>query len=530
MPVALVRSHNTGASVTAATTIAATVATADVPVDRLLVVWAGSRNAAAVTSLTKPGGETAAWTKVASFTHGSGSISGELWILKTTVVWPVGTTVTATFASSQQRRAIGLVEYSGVDTVLRGAAGTGTGANGQASASITTGLLAGDLVLAGASLAAGDFFDDIALDTDTTNGSWAEVSDSGSRTGFGDTTALNLSLQHKILTGSGTQTFNAIATNDHAGSPAPTYQSVGVAVVALRASNVAPNAPTLTSMVGGVTINRANTNRATWVFSDPNAGDSQSAYDLRYRLVGAGSWTNVHGAVPNQFYDFTAGALAAGDYEWQVSTTDSLGVQGPYSPSEFFTAGDAPAGPTITSPTNGSTVDASDGVTWSTANQDVYQVRRVADVAGAPDTGTIYYDSGEVTSTEARSAGLSFPVNGRAEHVQVRVKYAGLWSPWSTVAVDVSYTPPPVPLVVISSDPSTASLLFTITNPAPAGGDPAAAYNDIYVDDGTGEERKATLQPTNTPWRYWTPVSGRDYANSVRVIAVAANGTTSSSS
>jgi hypothetical protein len=330
-----------------------------------------------------------------------------------------------------------------------------------------------------------------------------------------------------VLTAAGAQTFNATATNDVGG---PTSgQDLGATVVALRNSNVAPNAPTLTSMAAGGTIDRANVNRASHAFSDPNAGDSQSAFDIRYRLVGSPTWTTVNVPLPNQFYDFPASSLAAGDYERQVRTYDALGVDGPWSASGFFTAADAPAGPTITSPTNGSTVDAVADLVWSTSDQDSYQWRRVADDAGSPDTDTIYADSGEVPNAETRSAPLAFAVNNRTEHLQVRVKFDSLWSEWVSVAVDVSYTPPPVPEVVLSADPATASLLVMITNPAPEDDDPAAAYNDIYIDDGSGEERKAMQQPANTPWRYWTPVSGRDYAGAVRVVAVAANGTSSSS-
>lgn len=54
------------------------------------------------------------------------------------------------------------------------------------------------------------------------------------------------------------------------------------------------------------------------------------------------------------------------------------------------------------------------------------------------------------------------------------------------------------------------------------------SYNDIYVNDGDGEERKATFLPTNQPWRYWTPRAGVDYSGGVRVVAVGSNGTTSS--
>lgn len=317
-------------------------------------------------------------------------------------------------------------------------------------------------------------------------------------------------------------------------APAPTlsYNNTSRAVsvvLGFTDKNLPPNAPTLTSLTGGVSVNRENTNRASWVFSDPNFTDSQSKFDLRYRIVGAPTWATVTKTTPNAYHDFAGGSLSDADYEWQVRTYDALGLVGPYSASGFFTAGDPPSGPTITSPLNGSTAEKFTPVTWSTPDQESYQVRRVADDAGTPDTDTIYYDSGEVAEPSTRTVTLDFPVNARTEHVQLRIKDAGIWSPWSTVQVEVSYAPPTAPLVEIHPDPGTGSLLLRITNPAPGDGDVAAIYNDVLIDDGHGEERKATNLSTNTDWRYWTPRSGRDYSASIRVVAVAASGASTSS-
>lgn len=295
--------------------------------------------------------------------------------------------------------------------------------------------------------------------------------------------------------------------------------------------NRAPNAPTLTTMVGNALISTGSTNRAQHLFNDPDTGDSQSAFELRYRIVGDATWTTVLAPVPNPFYDFPAGTFTPNDYERQVRTYDAGGLVGPWSSSGFFTADDPPAGPTITYPINGQDAEQSETLVWSSADQDAYQVRRVADDgAGAPDTGTIYQDTGEVTTALIRSLALTFATNNRTEHIQVRVKNDGLWSEWVSVMVNVDYSPPMVPTLVTYVDTSTASLLLMITNPAPTGGAPVTVYNDVYVDDGDGEERKATAVATNTGWRYMTPRSGRDYSTAIRVVAVAANGTTSSSS
>lgn len=294
--------------------------------------------------------------------------------------------------------------------------------------------------------------------------------------------------------------------------------------------NRAPNAPVLRTLTDGVLVSTASPNRASHTFNDPDVGDSQSKFEIRYRPAGDVTWTTKSVITPNPWYDFPAGTFTEGSWERQVRTWDAGGLVGPWCASGFFTAGDPPPGPSITYPVNGQDAEQAETMTWSAPDQDAYQVRRVADDgAGAPDAATVYFDTGEVVDTVTRSLRLAFATNGRGEHVQLRVKDEGLWSDWVSVMVVVDYTPPARPTFEVYPDESTASLLVMITNPAPAGGAPAAAYNDVYVTEADGEERKATELAANAAWRYWTPVSGRDYTAALRVVAVAANGTTSSS-
>lgn len=404
--------------------------------------------------------------------------------------------------------------------------------------------------------------------------------------------------------------------------------------IEIQPPNQPPNAPILTAPADGSTIDRASTQRFDWDFSDPDAGDSQSKYDLRYRRtdvakneiqtvtitgsptggsftltyseqttaaiaydataasvqtalealsnIGVGdvtctggplpgtavtvtftgalgntnvaqmtatssltggttpavtvattqegvpfpAWTDVTTTTPNTYHDFASGTFAAGAYEWQVRTYDAVGLVGPYSASDFFTAAAAPSDLTITYPSNGGTVQQAERVDWSTPTQDSFQVRRVADNAGAADTATVYYDSGEVVSTTARTQALTFETNDRYEHVQVRIKDAGLWSAWASVRVNVSYTPPPAPTVSLMALDDEGSLWVSISNPTPTGGQPSVEYNSVEVNDGDGWERKVTNWATNTGWQYRTPVGGRDYSGNVRVTAHASNGAT----
>jgi hypothetical protein len=294
--------------------------------------------------------------------------------------------------------------------------------------------------------------------------------------------------------------------------------------------NSAPNAPIPTAPADGATIDLGITQRFQVEASDPDPGDSTSKTYWRYRAIGAASWTEVTKSSPNTYYDFPADTFAAGDYEWQAATEDAQGLKGPYCSSAFFTAAVPTGVPTITDPTSGGTVDSDPyTVAWSTAGgQDAYQLRRVADNAGAANELTVYHDTGEVVSTTARSRSVPFETNNRYEHIQVRVKLAGLWSAWASIRVLVSYTPPMAPTFAVDLDSTSGSMLIDITNPEPTGGEPSVSYNDVSVDDGAGFERRATFLATNSLWRYWTPISGRDYSGSITVTAVATNGTSTS--
>ena len=286
-----------------------------------------------------------------------------------------------------------------------------------------------------------------------------------------------------------------------------------------------PNAPILTSPISGTIIDLLSVQRLSWTFSDPDPGDTQSAYDLRYRVVGSGSWTTVSGTTA-AFHDFTASTFTADSFEWQVRTTDSTAAVGPYSSSEFFTAASAPVAPTITGPADGATVTFTETVTWTAVTRTHYQLRRVADLAGAIDDSTIYFDSGQLADPTAVSLAVTFDTSNRYEHVQVRVKADGLWSAWASILAMVTFTGPAAPTVVATANSATGSIAFTITNPV-VGGKPDAASNAVYIraagGTGYGDRMAISITP-NTSWTWWTPASGVDYE--IRVLCTATNGST----
>lgn len=527
MAVALVRTlTGSGAAFGATQTV---TLTHDVPIGHALVLAAGTIGGdPAPTGISKPGGESGAWTDLGNIADAAADVTCCLDVIKPSVLWPAGTVITVTFTSNPARRGVILAEFSGVEKIVRGTEGEATSAISYAAATTGPEAVRGDLILGVGAQYAAAFANYIAADTDTVGGAWQTAAALNVRLNGVDPNGLDLTLQYKIATAAGAQTYDVQGKTT--GAVSTTNRKVVALAVGLQSSNVAPNAPTLVTMTDGSTIDRARTNRARHAFSDPNPDDSQSAFDHRYRKVGAGSWITSYHETPNEFVDFPPGTFDLDEYERQVLPYDALGVPaGSWSASGFFTAGDPPDGPSITHPIDGATFEQMQLVTWSAPNQDKYRIRRVADDAGEPDESTIYYDSGEVANTVTRSVVVECETNNRDEHIQVQVKFAGLWSEWISVGGEVSFSPPPVPTFLIYPDAGSGSVLVAITNPAPVGDEPSASYNDVYVDDGNGWERRATELSTNTSWRYWRPPSGRDWTASIRVVAVAANGSTSSS-
>jgi hypothetical protein len=324
------------------------------------------------------------------------------------------------------------------------------------------------------------------------------------------------------------QTTGAIAYNATAAdvqSALEALSNIGVGDVAVTGNAGGPYTVTFQGVLGATDVPQLTATSSLTGGTSPSVTVTTTQEGVPYP-----SWTTVAINSPNTYWDMASGTVLDGDYEWQVRTWDAQGLEGPWSSSDFFTAATPTGIPTITDPISGGTVDSDPyTVAWSTAEgQDAYQLRRVADNAGAADETTIYYDTGQVNSATARSASVPFETNDRYEHIQLRVYLAGLWSAWASIRVLVSYTPPMAPTFTVDLDSASGSLLVDITNPEPTAGEPSVSYNDISIDDGTGFERRATFLATNSSWRYWTPISGRDYSGSIKVTAVATNGTSTS--
>lgn len=304
--------------------------------------------------------------------------------------------------------------------------------------------------------------------------------------------------------------------------------------------NLPPNAPEITTPTVNAIIDRTSSTRFTAPFSDPNPGDSQSALDFRYWALDStgarvGAATVVNLKTPYQYWDSPPSTFAdTTKYEIQAQSYDALGTPSGWGPSTFFTAQTPPPGPTITAPINGASVPETITVEWSTPNQDSWQVQ-VLDAAAA-----VVQDTGEVVGA-ARSTDVTFAVNDVTRVIQQRSKYQGLWSPWASVTVTVSYTPPPTPALTLSPDNAAGATVLAIDNPPPGAGEPSVSYVDVYCRTAAGSAlvddyrpyseagvRLATWQPPGSLWSDPTPASV-PVVYEYRVVAVGTNGTTASS-
>jgi hypothetical protein len=294
--------------------------------------------------------------------------------------------------------------------------------------------------------------------------------------------------------------------------------------------NHPPNAPIL--------VQRANFDASTsqtfsWQFSDPDAGDSQSAYQLQIVDAGTGQTVLDTGKVgsTSQSYTLAANTLQNGKrYQWRVTTWDQSGAQSPWSSySTFETA----ATPTvqITSPNAGGTVPTS-SVTpqWSYSDpvnnqQATYQVQLL------DSNNNVLWDSGQQSDPQgtvrALTVGQTLQNNTMYKLVVKVTNAKGIQATSSTVTFSTSFTPPAVPTLTVT--PQNGYIHLAVTNPTPSGSQPTVAYNDIYRRETgtTNWLRIATNVPNNGTYDDYAVASGKQY--DYKVTAVGNNGTSSDS-
>lgn len=229
--------------------------------------------------------------------------------------------------------------------------------------------------------------------------------------------------------------------------------------------NIAPTAPVLTP--------RANfdaTAAATfaWTFSDPNPGDTQSAYELEIEDISDSSVDFDSGKTTSTTSSraVTGGTLGNGkSFRWRVRVWDAGDSVSPWSDWGTFSTS-AGGTVTITDPaTDNLTNVVTDEVqvTWSVTGttQAAYRV-----ILTRTDTGATVSDSGWIASTTATTYLVTGMVSGVEHNVAVQVRNASLVvSGIGNRKITPNYGTPEVPLVSVSPVPDEGYTLVTVDNP-----------------------------------------------------------------
>lgn len=243
--------------------------------------------------------------------------------------------------------------------------------------------------------------------------------------------------------------------------------------------NAAPNAPTLVPVAG---FDAASAFTLGWAFSDPNAADTQTAYELQVQRVSDSVNVVATSTVSStaQTYALVANTLANGvNYRWRVRTTDVLGKVGAWSAYNAFTTS-AIGTLTITYPAadNPAGLDVSTlPLAWSYVQANGYvQTQRRVRVIRVSDS-VVLSDTTMQAST-ATTANVAVPTD-----VQVRVELSIITNAPGTPTVTAnrlltsSYSSPMTPTFTVSQGASFITV--AVTNPAPSGARPEITSNVI---------------------------------------------------
>lgn len=247
------------------------------------------------------------------------------------------------------------------------------------------------------------------------------------------------------------------------------------------AGNTTPNAPTLTAPTNAATVDLAAGYTFTWTFSDPDAGDTQSAYYLRRKVAGAGAYeywnsgtgvfqgSEVKNSTSTQSVTFAASKWTSGSiYNWSVATEDSFGAKGAYATDFTVTAGTAPT-VTVTAPSGTYTQSSTPTVTWTYSDaegdsQQTYQVKVESGAYGSsPGSGTAVYDSTELAGTATRSLVLPSLTNTTTYRVFVRSSQSGSqYSAWAFSTFTLSLDTPAQPTLTATADNANARVSLAV--------------------------------------------------------------------
>jgi hypothetical protein len=253
-------------------------------------------------------------------------------------------------------------------------------------------------------------------------------------------------------------------------SPGPVLDFIGLQ----DSFNLPPLAPTLNPRDG---FDATLSATVSWIFNDPNSGDTQSAYRVQIEVQDTGVSVVDTGKVVSgvQSYTIPAGTLAnAETYRWRVQTWDAEDEQSPWSDwGVFQTAAGGTVTITLPATDNIPGITSDDvEVRWAVAGtvQTAYRVWLYR--TGSPEV--LVSDSGWVTSTSTGRV-VSGMLSDREHRVEVQVRNAAnVTSNIGTRLITPSYGTPEMPEVTVSPVASQGYTLIQVRNPLP--GEPGTGF------------------------------------------------------
>jgi len=262
----------------------------------------------------------------------------------------------------------------------------------------------------------------------------------------------------------------------------------------------------------------------TWQHN-PVDNTAQTAYELQYREVGAGSWTNTGKVVSASSAMAIVGGTLANNkqYEWQVRTWGQYATEPSYSPWSSIAVFNTSARPTATinTPTDGGTVTSNRlTVEWGyyDAESSVQAGYRCKIYDSSDNLLASYEGTGTGTSHTFSTYNLA-DLGPYKIGVQVR-DAVGLWSLEDVHSFSVDYLKPVRPTIVATWDGTNGTVTIEITNPTPDT-EPDVIYNELWrkIDSGEWILVQSDIAPNSTVTDY---IPAIDHDNTYKAVAYSA--------
>lgn len=266
----------------------------------------------------------------------------------------------------------------------------------------------------------------------------------------------------------------------------------------------------------------------SWTYEESN-NSPQSRVDIIYK-VNAGSWQTHTINTSNQNWTGILSGLAHGTLTYKLKLYDADGLPSPESPEVTITLGNPAVAPVIVSPANNSVVAVARPIvqiTSADATRTAWRIRAVT------ASGSTLWSSGEIAGQGTSLEIGENLANNSAYSLRAQTKNAdGVWSAEAVTNITTNFVLPPATTLNAQANPG--HIRITPTTPAPAGGQPAASYLDIYRmgDDELVFRRVATGARVGEAWddaHVRVGVSYLYYADTIGVNSATATGAQSAS-